>query len=159
MQRRCGVRGGIRIIPVFLGCVDRRSCPPCRARRPLHARRLSGACLQRSHCMNLLQKGHVTTEAQQTQRTMDGNLCAPGVSTVRFYGQQNVYMRRLPRDTPDPAFWYVLVEAQGCGAGSCPSETADHKRGRNEFAPVLQSLVSDTPVPCPWVRYYHHCCH
>jgi hypothetical protein len=52
-------------------------------------------------------------------------------------------IRRSPRDTPAPAFWYVLVEAQGCGVGSCPSETADHKRSRNEFAPVLQSLVSD----------------
>ncbi len=38
------------------------------------------------------------------------------------------------------------------GLDHVPSETADHKRSRNEFAPVLQSLVSDTPVPCPWVR-------
>jgi hypothetical protein len=93
--------------------------------------------------MNLLQKGHVTTEAQQTQRTMDGNLCAPGVSTVRFYGQQNVYMRRLPRNTPDPAFWYVPAEEQGCAARSCLSETADHNRVCNTFAPVLQSFVPD----------------
>jgi len=34
--------------------------------------------------MNLLQKGHVTAATQQTQRTMDGNLCAPGVAAVHF---------------------------------------------------------------------------
>jgi hypothetical protein len=36
--------------------------------------------------MGVLQKGHVTTEVQQTQRAIDGNLCAPGVSAVRFCG-------------------------------------------------------------------------
>jgi hypothetical protein len=34
--------------------------------------------------MMLLQKGHVTMAAQRVQRAMDGNLCAPGVSAVRF---------------------------------------------------------------------------
>jgi hypothetical protein len=34
--------------------------------------------------MSLLQKGHVTTAAQQTQRAIDGNLCVLGVSAVRF---------------------------------------------------------------------------
>jgi hypothetical protein len=36
------------------------------------------------HLMSLLQKGHVTTAAQQTQRAIDGNLCVPGVSAVSF---------------------------------------------------------------------------
>lgn len=34
--------------------------------------------------MSLLQKGHVTTATQQTQRAIDGNLCVPGVSAVSF---------------------------------------------------------------------------
>jgi hypothetical protein len=34
--------------------------------------------------MSLLQKGHVTTAAQQTRRAIDGNLCVLGVSAVRF---------------------------------------------------------------------------
>jgi len=29
--------------------------------------------------MSLLQKGHVTTAAQRTERAIDGNLCALGV--------------------------------------------------------------------------------
>ncbi len=42
---------------------------------------------------------------------------------------------------------------------SCPSGTADHKRGCNEFAPVLQSLVSDAQGTMPMGAFYHHCCH
>jgi len=34
--------------------------------------------------LSLLQKGHVTTAAQRTERAIDGNLCALGVSAVRF---------------------------------------------------------------------------
>ena len=39
--------------------------------------------------MSLLQKGHVTTAAQRTERAIDGNLCALGVSAVRFCSEVN----------------------------------------------------------------------
>jgi hypothetical protein len=41
--------------------------------------------------MSLLQKGHVTTAAQRTERAIDGNLCALGVSAVRFCSEVFVY--------------------------------------------------------------------
>jgi|GEM_PF-5961595 hypothetical protein len=41
--------------------------------------------------------------------------------------------------------------------GSYPSPMADHKRGCNEFAPVLQSLVSDAHSIIR-MDTFHHCC-
>jgi hypothetical protein len=125
--------------------------------------RLSGAFLQRSHCMNeaTAQRAGHRSGAAGAERTMDGNRCAPGVSAMspgesRMCNGMNACAgRHATLLLHSGTFSQKRRDVQ---QGSYPSHMADHKRCCNEFAPVLQSLVSDAHGTMPMGTFHHHCC-